>query len=345
MRYEHRAKASAVYSIVSEFTLISQYCQDLGVEHHETRIGIGDDAAVVTVPVGMELAISVDTMVEGIHFFPDVDPATLAHKLLAVNLSDMAAMGAEPKWATLALTLAKPNDAWLSAFSMSLDKSAKRCGVQLIGGDTTQGPLTLSMQIMGLLPKGKALSRTDAKPGEYVYVTNTVGDAALALAYRQHAKQLEGMEFADTVVNRLTQALELPEPQIAVGQALLKHAGACIDVSDGLVADLTHLAEQSGVSIELDVNRVPLSDDYQRYLRQGGNLQLALTGGDDYQLAFTASPKHAKRLRMLEQSLGVSLTNIGKVVERAAQPLNLLAAGVEYKLSREAGYQHFKESK
>lgn len=329
---------------MSEFNIIKRYCQDLGKEHDETRISVGDDAAVVSVPTGMELAISVDTMVEGIHFFPDVDPANLAHKLLAVNLSDMAAMGAEPKWATLALTLQDTSEAWLEAFSASLDKSAKRFGVQLIGGDTTQGPLTLSMQIMGLLPISKVLTRAGAKPKDDVYITNTIGDAGLALAYLQQAKQLVDVDLTDKQIGRLTKALELPEPQIELGQALLSYANACIDISDGLVADLSHIAKRSGVSIELDVNRVPLSEEYQSYVSQGGDLELALTGGDDYQLAFTVEAKYTEQLKALEKSSGVSLSKVGQVVERTAEPVSLHTDGEEYKLNSLAGYQHFTES-
>jgi len=329
---------------LTEFSLIKRYCQDIGKLHDETRIGVGDDAAVVSVPTGMELTISVDTMVEGVHFFSDIDPAKLAHKLLAVNLSDMAAMGAEPKWATLALTLSRTSDSWLAAFSASLDKSSRYYGVQLIGGDTTQGPLSLSMQIMGLLPKSKALTRAAAKPGDDVYITNTIGDAALALAYLQQNEQLKEVDLSDTQVTCLTKALELPEPQIAVGQALLNLGSACIDISDGLVADLTHIADQSAVSIELDINRVPLSEEYRNFVRQGGNIDLALTGGDDYQLAFTASTDHTEQIQAIEDSVGVPLSKIGRVVERGAEALILQANGAEYKLNRLAGYQHFNKS-
>ena len=340
---------------MTEFTLIDRYCRDVGVAHAETRIAVGDDAAVISVPEGMELAISVDTMVEGVHFFPQVDPSKLAHKLLAVNLSDMAAMGAEPKWATLALTLRDANDVWLKAFSESLDQSAKRYGVQLIGGDTTQGPLSLSMQIMGLTPKGAALTRVKAKPGDDVYVTNTIGDAALGLAYLKYDNSSydnspydstsTGIELDDDRKARLTRALELPEPQIAVGQAILKYAGACIDISDGLVADLSHIAERSSVSIELDVNRIPLSEDYQNYINQGGGLELALTGGDDYQLAFTVASEFAEGIRDLSSSLDISLSKIGVVRERGLEPVSLHASGEDYSLDLAAGYQHFDETK
>jgi len=323
---------------VTEFTLIDRHCQDIGAVHPETLIGVGDDAAVVRIPDGMELAISVDTMVEGVHFFADVNPAHLAHKLLAVNISDMAAMGAEPKWATLALTLPSENTQWLSAFSESLDTTAKRFGVQLIGGDTTQGNLTLSLQIIGLLPKSKALSRSKAQPGDDVYVSNTVGDAALALACLEQGKDFQGLNKT-----RLLEALELPEPQVSVGRALLNYASACIDISDGLVADLSHIAKSSKVSIKLDVDLIPLSDDYQTYVSHGGDLDLALTGGDDYQLGFTVPSEHAKYIQALAQSLGVSLTNIGVVIASSDQPVYLRSAGADYQLASSSGYQHFGE--
>ena len=323
---------------MTEFTLIDRYCQNIGRVHSDTRIGVGDDAAVISVPNDKELVISVDTMVEGVHFFTEVTPANLAHKLLAVNLSDMAAMGAVPRWATLALTLPSEDSQWLAAFSESLNLCAEQYGVQLIGGDTTQGSLTLSLQIMGLVPQGQALTRAAAKPGDDVYITNNVGDAALALALLKKQIQVEGIDQS-----ALLKALELPEPQLDMGQALLPFACACIDVSDGLVADLSHIADRSEVSINLDVTQIPISKNYQAYVAQGGNLALALSGGDDYQLAFTAAAEHAVAINSVAQSLNVDVSKIGQVVNRMQQPLNLHADGDDYILDNVTGYQHFND--
>lgn len=299
-------------------------------------IGVGDDAAVVNVPSGMQLAVSVDTMVEGVHFFPSVAPADLAYKLLAVNLSDMAAMGAEPKWATLALTLPHEDAAWLAAFSNALDAAAESAGVQLIGGDTTKGPLCLSLTIMGLVPKGKAISRAGAEFGDDVWLSNTVGDAALAL------KVILGqIELPESALSNIAPALHRPTGQVALGLALRGVASAALDISDGLLADLAHVASLSQVCIEIHQERVPLSDTYRAYLQSGGSYESALAGGDDYQLAFTAPSKQREAILAISDVVSVPLTRIGSVVEKTAIPVRLLANGKPVKLNSDLGFQHF----
>jgi len=318
---------------LAEFSLIERFCTGIGKQHPETKINVGDDAAVIAIPQGMELVVSVDTMVSGVHFFPTVSPANLAYKLLAVNVSDMAAMGAQPKWATMTLTMPEVDEAWLTEFSSSLHEQAKQFGVQLIGGDTTQGDLNLSMQIMGLAYKSKAISRSGAKLQDDVYLSNNVGDAALALHLIKSEK-----EVSTTLLN----ALEKPSPQVKLGLQLSTIANACIDVSDGVVADLSHIANQSKVSIELDVDQLPLSKDYLRYIQQGGNVDLALTGGDDYQLAFTAPKQHRHALDIMAKEIGIKLTRVGQVISSRDLPVYLTSAGQHYELTQNAGYQHFK---
>jgi len=324
---------------MAEFSLIERFCLGIGTEHKMTRLGIGDDAAIVAVPDDMELAVSVDTLVEGVHFYPDTDPQHIAHKLFAVNLSDMAAMGARPKWATLSLTLPSNDEAWLTAFSKSLDHIAREYGVQLVGGDTSRGSLALSLNIMGLLPKGKALTRARARPGDDVYVSNSLGDAALALRCIDGKAKLKGMNL-----EQLRQALDMPEPQVALGRGLLNIANACIDLSDGLVGDLEHIANQSDVTIEIKVERVPLSSEYHQYLSLGGNLDLALSGGDDYQLAFTAVPDRRGEIRELAEQLDIPITKIGKVHKAGSEPIVLSNDGEPYRLGADVGYQHFSDS-
>jgi len=321
---------------VSEFSIIDRYCQAIGQQHPSTVIGVGDDAAVVRIPHNMELAVSVDTMVEGVHFLADVGAGDLAHKLLAVNLSDMAAMGAEPKWATIALTLPKPDQQWLAAFSASLDELARRFGVQLIGGDTTRGPLSLSLNIMGLLPISKALTRSGARVGDTVYVSNCIGDAALALSAVRGDVALKASDKA-----KVLPALLRPQPQVELGLALLELASACLDVSDGLVADLAHIATRSEVSIEIDVDAVPVSKVYQHYLDNGGVHDLALTGGDDYQLAFSVSEENTPSIADLSEDLNIDLKQIGYVVPQANRPVILSRNGAPYRLASANGYQHF----
>ena len=335
---------------MAEFSIIDQFCTGIGSAHSATDIAVGDDAAVINIPNDMRMAISVDTMVAGVHFYPDAAPETIAHKLLAVNLSDMAAMGALPKWATMTLTAPDVDTDWLAAFSNSLDSLAKHYNVQLIGGDTTQGQLNLSMQIMGLLPKSKALTRNGAKIGDDVYVSNTIGDAALALRCLQlekhvSEKPIENQKaFKGLLKPNLLRFLEQPNPQLELGVQLLNVANSCIDVSDGLLADLSHIAQKSAVSIEIDVAKLPLSTVYQDYIAQGGNPDLALTGGDDYQLAFSAPIETRDAITRISGELNIPITRIGCVTKRNADDslLSLRSNGGAYQLSSNAGYQHFK---
>ncbi|NNC98776.1 MAG: thiamine-phosphate kinase [Gammaproteobacteria bacterium] len=324
---------------MQEFSLIERYCKNLGWRHSATRIGVGDDAAVVQVPDNMDLAISVDTMVEGVHFTAQTSPQSLACKLLAVNLSDMAAMGARPKWATLAMTLPRIDESWLQSFSGALDKTARHYKVQMIGGDTTRGSRVLSLQIMGLLAKGKGLTRSSARPGDDLYVSGTLGDPALALAGLQSRVALTPADQ-----QQLLQTLETPQPQVELGMGLLNIANACIDISDGLVGDLTHICSASGVSILVDVAKVPLSTAYQRYRQAGGGFDFALSGGDDYQLAFTVEKKRSGEVINLATQLGVTLTRIGTVLDAQAQPVVLQYKKRPYHLKTELGYQHFVNS-
>lgn len=321
---------------MSEFSIIDRYCHGVGKAQPETSIGVGDDAAVMTVPAGMQLAVSMDTMVEGVHFFEGTDPADIAAKLIAVNVSDMAAMGAAPKWATLALTIPQHEEPWLAEFSQSLDSAARRFDIELVGGDTTCGPLTLSVNIMGLLPIGKALTRHGAKPGDEVYVSNTLGDAALGLAVASGETDIDP-RYRDVVLS----ALNRPEPQLALGQGLLELASACLDVSDGLVGDLQHIAQQSDVSIEVDVALLPLSDAYHDFIKRGGDLVKALSGGDDYQLAFCCPSDKHLTLAQLADDLSIQLTKIGRVRRSKKPRVSLIRNGKPFKLNDAAGFQHF----
>ena len=324
---------------MAEFSLIERYCQDIGMSHSLTQIGVGDDAAVVRIPRGKELVVSVDTMVEAVHFFSNTDPKLIAHKLVAVNVSDMAAMGAQPKWATLALTIPAIDEQWLSAFSSSLNSIAKAYQVQLIGGDTTQGPLTLSMQIMGLVDEGKALTRSKSNCGDDVYVSGTIGNAGLALAALDGRVGLE-----DEVLAELRLSLDTPTPQVSLGLSLSGLASACIDVSDGLLADLGHIATCSNVAIQLDIDKIPLSKQFLEIYPGSKGLDLALTGGDDYQLAFTANQIHRDKLSQIGKQLGISISRIGSVIEAQQENearLDLLYHGQHYELKSDAGFQHF----
>ncbi len=319
---------------MAEFSIINEFCSGIGPNQTDTILGVGDDAAIVAIPEGMELLVSVDTMVSGVHFYSDVSPAKLAHKILAVNLSDMAAMGATPRWATMALTIPEVDRNWLSEFSLALKRVSNRFEVQLIGGDTTQGPLTLSLTIMGLCDKSKAICRSGAKLGDDVYVSSFVGDAALGLAVLSNK-----ITLPDDHHNHVVSALETPEPRISLGQALVGVVNSCLDVSDGLLGDLEHICHQSKVSILIDANLIPLSSSYQVYLANGGNLDLALNGGDDYELAFTASTSQRQRITDISAREGILLSRIGTVTTKAVDAVEVRHNGAKYHTSN--SFEHF----
>jgi thiamine-monophosphate kinase len=235
-----------------EFQIIKKYFQDQANTGKETIVGIGDDAAIVNVPAHQQLVVCVDTIVEGIHFLPESSAKNIAHQALAVNLSDIAAMGAVAKWFTLALTLPQENEQWLSEFSQGLFALAKQYQVELIGGDTTRGPLTVSIQVLGLIPPAAAILRSGAKVGDKIYVTGSVGDAALGLAMLQETKTVAA-EYHDYLRKRYQQ----PEPQLLIGQALRGIANSAIDISDGLAQDLQHILTQSGVGARIWSSQLP----------------------------------------------------------------------------------------
>jgi thiamine-monophosphate kinase len=316
----------------SEFDLIAR---------HFTRpaanavLGVGDDCALVDVTNGMDLAVSTDTMVLGTHFFPDVDPENLGHKALAVNLSDMAAMGAMPYWATLALTLPNVNHEWLSAFAKGFFDLAQEYDVSLIGGDTTRGPLTLTVTILGEVPAGAALRRSGAKPGNDIWVSGNVGDAALAVAHRHGRVVLEEADYREAVMR-----LYEPTPRVSLGQALRGLATSAIDVSDGLLADLTHICRLSGVGATVELNAVPVSSIGAKHIASDAGRTAIVAGGDDYELCFTAHPNSRESIADLTNMLGIPLTRIGQV--KRGKGVSLLGPDGKAVKVDGRGYDHFK---
>jgi thiamine-monophosphate kinase len=304
----------------AEFDLIRRYFAVHKPQHRFTQLGIGDDCALLNLPADYQLAVTADTMVENVHFFADVEPELLGHKLLAVNLSDLAAMGAEPFAVTLALTLPKIDHSWLQAFSQGFIQLAQQHQVDLIGGDTTSGPLTLTVQAMGAVPKGKALLRSNAKVGDLIYVTGQLGDAGLGLKIKQGYI----CDNPAPVLARFNQ----PQPRVAQGLALRDVAHACIDISDGLAADLGHILEKSAVGASLDWDKLPLSAEVQRYIRQSGDWQLPLVAGDDYELCFTAPAQ--SQLPDGCYCVGVIEAKAGLRILRDGQPQTLEVTGFEH---------------
>ena len=307
---------------ISEFTLIRRFFTQQRVTNPSTRLGIGDDCALLAIPDGYELAVTTDTMVENVHFFAGTDPELLGHKLLAVNLSDLAAMGAKPVSVTLALTLPKVDENWLAAFARGLLNLAERYAVDLIGGDTTSGPLTLTVQAMGLVPKGQALRRSAARPGDCIYMTGFLGDAGLGLKIEQGFSCAE----PEAALSRFHR----PEPQTEAGQALIGIANACIDLSDGLAGDLGHILEQSRVGACLDWDALPLSEAVLAYVNETGDWSMPLTAGDDYELCFTVSPEQAAQLTIAATKIGIIESRPGLRLNKSGTIKPLEVKGFEH---------------
>lgn len=307
---------------IAEFDLIRRYFAGYAPQHPFNQLSIGDDCALLNIPAGQQLAVTTDTMVENVHFFADADPRLLGHKLLAVNLSDLAAMGAEPFAVTLALTLPKVDENWLQAFSEGFMGLAHQHHVDLIGGDTTSGPLTLTVQAMGVVPQGRALLRSAAQAGDLIYVTGPLGNAGLGLKIHQ------GYACADA--EPALRCFNQPQPRVAEGMALRGLANACIDISDGLAADLGHILERSGVGACLQWDNLPLSPQVQDYIEESSDWRMPLTAGDDYELCFTVPADSSRLLPAGCHSVGVIQSTPGLRIERAGRVEAFEAKGFEH---------------
>jgi thiamine-monophosphate kinase len=321
-----------------EFALIARHFAPLARDA-PLAFGLTDDAAVIRPRVGQDMVVTTDTMVAGVHFLDDDPPGAIARKLLRVNLSDLAAKGARPVGYLLAATFTRAvTDDWLAAFAAGLAADQAEYGVALLGGDTTatDGPMVLTITACGEVPLGKMLPRGGAKAGDELFVSGTIGDAAVALAWRQGKLPRLPAAAADA----LRQRLLLPEPRLALGQGLLGVANACIDVSDGLVQDVGHLAECSGLACEIDVAATPLSPPVRALAQADGAwLDAALTGGDDYELAFAAPPAAAGAIAALAAALGLAITRIGRFATGAGVRVRD-SRGAEMTFARR-GYRHF----
>ena len=318
-----------------EFSLIARYFDRVKSMRLDVETGIGDDCALLNIPEKKTLAISTDTLVAGNHFLPDIDPADLAYKALAVNLSDLAAMGAEPAWLTLALTIPEADEAWLAAFSDSLFMQLNYYDMQLIGGDTTRGPLSMTLGIHGFVPPGRALKRSGAKPGDWIYVTGTPGDSAAGLAILQDRLVVESAADADYLLARHLR----PMPRVLQGQALRDLASSAIDLSDGLISDLGHILKASGCGARIDLDAMPLSDALLRHAEREQALRWALSGGEDYELCFTVPELNRGALDVAIGQLGARFTCIGQI-SAEADGLQLMQSGKPVQLDLQ-GYDHF----
>ena len=320
---------------LGEFELIRRYFARAGARPGAgtTILGIGDDAAVLRVPAGCDLVAAVDTIVEGRHFLGGSDPRSIGHRALAVNLSDLAAMGAIPAWATLALTLPAADPDWLEGFAAGFFDLARAHGVELVGGDTTAGPLTISVQILGVVPAGEAMRRDGARPGDLIAVTGTLGDAGAGLEIARSPERPR-----DAHAQELLRRYEFPAPRVAFGRAARGIASAAMDVSDGLAGDLAKLAAASGVAAVVDVEGLPLSAALQAVASRDEAIDHALGGGDDYELLLAVAPAAAPRLAAAAAGTATPFTVIGTC--RAGDGVCWTRGGRPF-VPRRGGFDHF----
>ena len=307
---------------MNEFELIRRYFQR---PPKRALLGVGDDCALLRPDAGLDLAVSTDLLIEGRHFLPGAEPRALGHKALAVNLSDLAAMGATPRWVTLALALPAADAAWLEPFSAGFYALAERYGVDLIGGDTTRGAArAICVTAIGEVPPGMALERSGARPGDDIWVSGELGGAALGLAHPEIAEAAK--------------RLHLPEPRVELGERLRRMAHSAIDVSDGLAGDLGHIVERSRVSATVEYERIPRSSSFEKLKAPELEKDCVLSGGDDYELAFTAPRAHRAELEALGAELKLALTRIGTI--EAGSGLHILDAKGK-PLAHRGGFDHF----
>lgn len=326
---------------MNEFELIDHFFSHPLKQRKDVLLGIGDDAALLKPPANQSLVVAMDTLVAGVHFPEFTKPFDIGYKSLAVNLSDLAAMGATPAWATLALTLPKADKKWLTEFSKGFFKLLKEHDMQLVGGDTTRGPLTITVQVHGFVPEKLALCRNQAKAGDLIYVTGTLGDAGLALLMAiHHSKPVARMKHGEIrEKNLILERLNCPTPRIEEGLALRKISNCAIDISDGLAADLKHILQKSHVGATICVEDLPLSNALKNRLSSPEAWNLALTAGDDYELCFTTPPANETKLKKVFEKINCPLTCIGQIEKKAGLRLTY-RDGRTYNV-KPKGYQHF----
>ena len=316
----------------SESQLIERYFRELGASREDIVLGIGDDAALLRVPGNCELVLTTDALIEGVHFLPGAPARALGHRALAVNLSDIAAMGASPSWALLSLNLPVADEAWLREFAAGFGALARSHDVALVGGNLSRGALSITVELAGLVPTGQALRRDGARAGDELYLSGSVGDAACGLELLRGEVTVPAAEAA-----YLQRRFEYPTPRVALGQALRGIASACIDISDGVYIDASRLLAASGCGAELEIERLPVSEPLRRALGEQ-SWRTALCGGEDYELCFTAPPAQAAAVVATAARTGQAVTRIGALYPGTG--LTLTAAGSVMQFSP-SGFDHF----
>ncbi len=324
----------------AEERLIARYFRPLAT--HPGAFGLGDDAAALTPPAGCDVVLTTDGVIAGVHFFADDPPETIGRKALRMNLSDLAAKGARPIGFLLSVALPSGTDeAWLAAFAQGLGKDAARYGCPLLGGDTdrTPGPMSVSIAAFGAVPHGKMVQRSTAKVGDCVVVTGTIGDAALGIKLRRDRGLARRWQLTDAMADHLEQRYLLPQPRNALAEAVLQHAAAAMDVSDGLAGDLAKLCRASSIAAAIDVSRVPLSDAARAAIVTAPELiETVLTGGDDYEIILTLAPEKLAAFRAAAKAVGIAVTKIGNV--QAGEGARFIQDGKALTFARPS-YSHF----
>jgi thiamine-monophosphate kinase len=320
---------------MKEFELIKHFFTKQIVKRKDVVLGIGDDCAVLAPIANQNIVVTTDTLVAGVHFPFDTSPRAIGHKAVAVNLSDIAAMGAKPSWLSLALTLPDIDEPWLIEFCEGVFELCEFYNVELIGGDTTQGPLSITITAQGLTPEGSYLSRSGAKSGDWLYVTGELGDAALALQQITGRVDLEP-QFIDIIRNKL----DYPKPRVLAGQTLREYASSAIDLSDGLIADLGHICQASNVGANVVLDALPLSTIMRDSLLADDAITLALSGGDDYELLFTVSEDNKVGMETAMSHAGTAVTCIGQL--NASQTITTTLNNKPTPINT-TGFEHFSE--
>ncbi|MDC1255939.1 thiamine-phosphate kinase [bacterium] len=318
---------------MKEFELIKKYFTEQAVNRKDVHLGIGDDCAIVTPSERQNIAVTTDTLVAGVHFPHTTSARAIGHKSIAVNLSDLAAMGAEPSWVSLAITLPEINESWVGEFCAGVFELCEFYNVQLIGGDTTQGPLSITVTAQGLIPYDKHITRNGAKAGDWIYVTGEIGDAALALKHVLAESVIEPLHLG-----KLRAKLDFPKPRILAGQALRDYASSAIDLSDGLISDLNHICKGSNVGANIVLEDLPLSYELIDSVGLEQAIELALIGGDDYELLFTVSEDNKVGMETALSNCGVPVSCIGQLNgnDKITTTLNSKPAMINAQ-----GFEHF----
>lgn len=324
---------------MNEFSLIEKYFAESSFVRKDVLIGIGDDAAITQVPQNQCLATTTDTLVSGVHFLPTTSAQDIAHKAIAVNLSDLAAMGAEPSWLNLSLTLPNADEAWLSAFSDKIAELTEYFSVQLIGGDTVKGPLSITITAQGFVPQDSILTRDGASNGDWIFVTGTLGDAGAGLDILKNKLATDDVSARDYLVKRH----RCPTPRVLAGTVIRRLASACIDVSDGLLQDVMHIATASGTGVIIHLDKLPISEALGSCVKDlHQTLEYASSAGDDYELLFTVPEDQCSSVQTALDSYSIAHTCIGQMTGAIGKlDLKLNDEPFTFSDDRIAGYAHF----